>query len=235
MAPAALPLDVTETWGAFFAFLMTGITALTILNAAPPPTNLVYRFLDLLSDLVATLLLIFMQSRLRQAYDTVCRQSKTDALTGCLNKAGFHEQLQAEVDRHKRYRHGFSLAYFDCDNFKQVNDTLGHQTGDALLAEIGRVLHVDLRAVDSAGRLGGDEFAVLLRESGAEAAEHAAHAMKQRLDQAMSARRWPVGFSIGIACFENAPEDADRALAAADAVMYEVKKNGKNGMRAQRF
>lgn len=219
-----------DRWGYFFAALMAVITALTIADAVQLLGNLTYRYLDLVSDFAATLVMVYVQAKLRQSYDVVRRQSKTDALTGCLNKVGFREQLQGEIVRHRRYDHMFSLAYFDCDNFKQVNDTLGHHAGDLLLAEIGRVLRAELRNVDVVGRLGGDEFAVLLRETAADAAQQAAGFMKRRLDTAMRQHDWPVGFSIGIVCFKESPQDADEALAAADAVMYEVKRQGKNGI-----
>lgn len=225
----------TLRWGVFFAVLMMVISALTIADAAPLPINPVYRYLDLGSDFIATLLLVFMQSRLRMSYERVRNQSKTDGLTGCLNKRGFSEQLQAEVDRHKRYDHFFSLVYFDCDNFKTVNDTQGHHAGDAVLIEIGTVLRAELRAVDAVGRLGGDEFAVLLRETDADAAQRAVEFMKRALDTAMRTHRWPVGFSIGIISFSQAPADADKAIQLADSLMYEVKKGGKNGIRIQRF
>lgn len=222
-------------WGYFFAALMAVISALTIADASPLLGNLAYRYLDLVSDFGATLVMVYVQGKLRESYDVVRRQSKTDALTGCLNKAGFREQLQAEIDRHRRYDHLFSLAYFDCDNFKQVNDTLGHHAGDLLLAEIGRVLRAELRNVDVVGRLGGDEFAVLLRETAADAAQQAAGSMKRGLDTAMRQHDWPVGFSIGIVCFKESPQDADKALAAADAVMYEVKQQGKNGILLRHY
>ncbi|HYD80289.1 MAG TPA: GGDEF domain-containing protein [Paucimonas sp.] len=222
-------------WGIFFSVLMTTISALAIANAAPGTANLHYRYLDLGSDFIATLVLVFMQSRLRASYERVRHQSKSDTLTGCLNKRGFSEQLQMEIDRYKRYGHPFALAYFDCDNFKAVNDTQGHHAGDTLLMEIGRVLQAELRTVDSAGRLGGDEFAVLLRETDADAAQRAIEFMKRTLDTAMRTHRWPVGFSIGVASFDKPPENAAKALALADALMYEVKRHGKGNVRIQRF
>jgi diguanylate cyclase (GGDEF)-like protein len=225
----------TLRWGLFFSVLMMAISGLTIAYSAPGMAHPHYRYLDLASDFIGTLLLVFMLSRLRMSYESVSRQSKSDALTGCLNKSGFSEQLQAEIDRDKRYDHPFSLMYFDCDNFKMVNDTHGHHTGDALLTEIGRVLRAESRAVDSVGRLGGDEFAVLLRETDGDAAQRAVALLKRALDLAMRAHRWPVSFSIGIASFDKAPTDAARALLLADSLMYEVKKQGKNGIRIQRF
>lgn len=222
-------------WGIFFAALMTAISAAIIADAPPGTINPWYRYLDLASDFVAILLLVYIQSRLRASYDHVQHLSRSDALTGCWNKSGFAEQLQLEIDRQKRYNHAFSLVYFDCDNFKTVNDTHGHHVGDALLAEIGRVLRSELRAVDTIGRLGGDEFAVLLHESDIDAARHAVEFMRRALDTAMRAHQWPVSFSMGIASFERPPANAATALSLADALMYEVKRHGKNSVRERRF
>jgi len=219
----------TARWGVFFSVLVAMASALVIVYVAPETTNVFYRFLDLGSDFVATLLLVFMQSRLRASFDEALHHSRSDGLTGCWNKRGFGEQLEAEIERHRRYGHAFSLVYFDCDNFKTVNDTCGHHAGDALLAEIGRVLRAELRSLDLVGRMGGDEFAVLLRETNADAAKRAVEFMKRTLDAAMRTHSWPVTFSIGIVSYAGAPPDAASALAAADALMYEVKRQGKNG------
>jgi diguanylate cyclase (GGDEF)-like protein len=221
--------------GIFFSVLTVVASALAIAHAPSGTTSLYYRYLDLCSDFAAMLVLVFMQSRLRTMYERMQHQSTSDNLTQCLNRLGFTEQLQTEIDRNRRYGHPFSLVYFDCDNFKVVNDTHGHQAGDAVLAEVGRLLRSELRAADAAGRLGGDEFAVLLPETDADSARRAVEFMKRTLDTAMRTHRWPVGFSIGIASFDNAPENAPQALSIADALMYEVKKHGKGGMRIQRF
>lgn len=222
-------------WGVFFTVLMTGFTGMTMTYLAPPVAHPLYRYLDLGSDFIATLLLIYMQSQLRNSYEFITRQARSDALTGCLNKRGFVEQLDAEIERSRRYRHAFSIVYLDCDNFKTVNDTLGHHVGDQLLAAIGRVAGAQLRAVDAVGRLGGDEFAVLLRETDDDAALRAAEYMKEALDAEMRQHTWPVGFSVGIASFGTPPENAAKALELADALMYEVKRCGKDGIRVQQY
>lgn len=225
----------TPAWGVFFAVLMAVESGLGAVFLMPAATEPLWRYLDLASDFVAMLLLVWMQSKLRHSYDQIKRQSKSDALTGCLNKAGFSEQLQAEIDRSRRYRHVFSLIYFDCDDFKSVNDSMGHHAGDMLLSEVGSLMKTYLREVDSVGRLGGDEFAALLPESDAEAAQIAVEAMKRALDEQMLEHGWQVSFSMGIATFDTPPESAAKALQTADTLMYEVKKSGKNAFRMQRF
>ncbi|WP_460837058.1 GGDEF domain-containing protein [Noviherbaspirillum agri] len=222
-------------WGVFFAVLITAFTGLAMTYLAPPVANPLYRYLDLGSDFTATLLLIYMQSQLRSSYEFITHQARSDALTGCLNKRGFVEQLDAEIERSRRYQHAFAIVYLDCDNFKTVNDTLGHHVGDQLLAAIGRVAGAQLRAVDAVGRLGGDEFAVLLRETDDDAALRAAEYMKDALDAEMCRHAWPVGFSIGIASFRMPPENAAKALELADALMYEVKRCGKDAIRMQQY
>lgn len=218
-------------WGMFILVLMTIVTVLMELNLAPAPAKPMLRYLDLASDFAAMAVLVFVQSRLRQAYRTVQRQSRTDALTGCLNRSGFHEQLQAEVGRQKRYGQPFALAYLDVDDFKALNDSQGHHAGDALLVQTGRALRARLRHTDSAGRLGGDEFAVLLRGADQDSAAAIARELKQELDRTARGHRWSVGFSIGIVCFTRPPQDADDALRLADQLMYQAKKGGKNALR----
>lgn len=222
-------------WGLFILVLMTIVTVLMELSLAPPPSKPIYRYADLASDFVAMCVLVFVQSRLREAYRIVRRQSRTDALTGCLNRSGFHEKLVAEVVRQKRYGQPFALAYLDVDDFKLVNDTQGHHAGDALLVQIGLALRARLRSTDEAGRLGGDEFAVLLRGTDQDRAAALAHQLQQELDRTARGHRWPVGFSIGVVCFTRPPQDADDALRIADELMYEVKKGGKNALRARVF
>lgn len=215
-------------WGWFMLVLMTLTGVLVQFHIAPPAVRPVYRYLDLASDFVAIGILIIVQARLRDAYQKAMRQSRRDGLTGSLNRSGFHEQLQAEIGRQKRYGRSFSLLYLDVDDFKALNDTQGHQAGDALLVQLGRALRARLRRTDSAGRLGGDEFGVLLRETDLDAAQAIAAELKEELMRVARGHGWPVGFSIGVVCFSRPPEHADAALRLADALMYEAKKRGKN-------
>lgn len=215
-------------WGLFILVLTTLLGILSNLYVAPPAVTPLYRYLDLASDFAAMAILIFVLSRLRDAYRSAKRQARIDTLSGCLNRSGFHEQLQAEVGRQKRYGRVFSLLYLDVDDFRAVNDRQGHQAGDALLAELGRSLRARLRSTDSAGRLGGDQFGILLREADSKAAEQAAAQLKQELERTARGHHWPVGFSIGVLCFSRPPVDADEALRMADALMSEAKKGGKS-------
>jgi two-component system, cell cycle response regulator len=149
-----------------------------------------------------------------------------DALTGLHNRRYFHETLQREVARAQRYNRSLALVVFDLDDFKAINDRIGHLSGDAVLAEAAqRVLDV-VRSADVACRVGGDEFAVILPESSVTDADQ----LYKRLSHAISAR--PVGqagrlhLSAGVT--ELRPEDDAVALfERADEALYRAKGAGK--------
>ena len=149
-----------------------------------------------------------------------------DALTGLHNRRYFHETLQREVARAQRYNRNLALVVFDLDDFKAINDRIGHLAGDAVLAEAAqRVLDV-VRTADVACRVGGDEFAVILPESSVTDADQ----LYKRLSQAVSAR--PVGqagrlhLSAGVT--ELRPDDDAVALfERADEALYRAKGAGK--------
>jgi diguanylate cyclase (GGDEF)-like protein len=165
--------------------------------------------------------------RLRAALEAQRSLAEVDALTGLANTRRFLAAVDAEAGRATRYRHPTSLAYLDLDDFKGVNDRWGHEAGDAVLAEVARVLRGRLRRTDLPARLGGDEFAVLLPETGADAAREAMEKLRADLGAAMSAHEWPVGFSIGVVTAEGGLTGAGDLIREADALMYEVKRGGK--------
>jgi diguanylate cyclase (GGDEF)-like protein/PAS domain S-box-containing protein len=167
-------------------------------------------------------------SQLNQALQREKELARTDSLTGLANRRAFSEAAEMERARAARYGRPVTLAYVDLDNFKHVNDTLGHSVGDELLAAVARVLRENLRFTDTAGRLGGDEFAILLPETNANAAESALQKLRQILLRTMKARKWPVTFSIGAATFLDNATSVEEMVRFADELMYTVKKTGKN-------
>jgi diguanylate cyclase (GGDEF)-like protein len=148
--------------------------------------------------------------------DALARVSRADSLTGCLNRRGFEERVEAELDASRRGGRRTGVVMIDLDDFKQVNDTRGHEAGDELLrwavARVGEVL----RPMDALGRLGGDEFAVVIPGAGhAEAADVAL-----RLRDAVSQR---VSISTGIASFPFDGADRESVLRHADHDLYAAK------------
>ncbi|WP_333607406.1 bifunctional diguanylate cyclase/phosphodiesterase [Arsukibacterium sp.] len=154
-----------------------------------------------------------------------------DVLTGLANRSYFRDQLRKSIAMSHRGYYNFALLYFDLDEFKRINDTLGHDAGDELLKEVARRLTSRLREEDTIARLGGDEFAVIL--SGIKD-RHQASQIAQNLQQAFHApvklgtHDVSISASIGITV---APEDASEEellLKHADLAMYEAKARGKN-------
>jgi diguanylate cyclase (GGDEF)-like protein len=169
-------------------------------------------------------------SKLRIAYNKEKRLAREDTLTGIANQTTFFELADSEIERCNRYSHPVTLAYLDCDNFKAVNDTLGHRTGDMVLRKVAAVLRKNTRDSDIVARLGGDEFAVMLPETGFEESEAALISLRKALLDAMHENQWPVTFSIGVITFARPHYSAEEILHKADDLMYAVKKGEKDSI-----
>jgi len=149
-----------------------------------------------------------------------------DALTGLHNRRYFHETLAREVARAHRYSRTLALVVFDLDDFKAINDRIGHLAGDAVLAEAAERVRDVVRSADVACRVGGDEFAVILPESSLADADQ----LYKRLEHAVSAR--PVGqagrlhLSAGVTELR-ADDDAVSFFERADEALYRAKGMGK--------
>ncbi|HXX90318.1 MAG TPA: EAL domain-containing protein [Acidimicrobiales bacterium] len=162
-------------------------------------------------------------------------QAFHDALTGLANKALFQDRLGHAVARLGRTGRGVGVLFLDLDNFKTVNDSLGHAAGDRLLQAVGERLVGCLRDADTAARLGGDEFAVLVEDiDGVEDAEALAERVVEafRHPVALGGTELSATASIGIA-FDGPGADADQLLRSADLAMYRAKEVGKD--RCERF
>jgi len=163
------------------------------------------------------------------------RVSRTDGLTGLLNRAAFMTDLDQCLARAMVRETPGVLIYLDLDNFKPVNDVLGHDQGDAVLRRIADVLRGMSRRHDLVARLGGDEFAIWLDDAAGEAgcakAQSICAALERMRDFSASAEQ-PLGGSIGVAVY--APdngEDVDALIKRADVAMYRAKRAGKNDWR----
>lgn len=171
-------------------------------------------------------------AQLRAALDREKSQARRDFLTGLLNVRGVLEAAEIEVTRSHRHQRPLTIAFLDCDNFKQINDHLGHSVGNELLVEIGRTLLASIRGSDVAGRMGGDEFVLLFPELDGRAARQAIEKSLSQLAAVMLAHEWPVTFSVGLASFKVAPDSVEELVRAADNLMYEAKRSGKNTVRS---
>jgi diguanylate cyclase (GGDEF)-like protein len=154
------------------------------------------------------------------------RLADLDALTGLHNRRYFHETLERECARARRYERRLAVVLLDLDDFKAINERIGHLAGDAVLAEAAERLRSAVRGADIACRVGGDEFAVVLPEAGIGQAEQ----LYRRIESAVSGR--PVGhvaqlgISAGVAELQEG-DDAKTLFERADAALYQAKDAGK--------
>lgn len=171
-----------------------------------------------------------MEERIRAELMQERIRAITDHLTELSNRRGFLSALQREIDRFYRYKSPFSIAYFDLDDFKAINDERGHCEGDKVLRTIARKGYTALRDTDVFARIGGDEFAILLPETGAEGAQAAITKFKNVVTAALDANDWPVTMSVGLlTCTElEVGFDAEKILYHADQAMYTSKRSGKS-------
>ncbi|MDR2694365.1 MAG: diguanylate cyclase [Chitinispirillales bacterium] len=159
-------------------------------------------------------------------------QAKTDNLTGIANHRYFYEALEREIARANRKKSVFALLLADIDDFKAINDTYGHQTGDAVIVDLAKRVSENIRTGDVAARYGGEEFGVILPESD----PVGALAMSKRICESISGTPYagakheiPYTASFGLACYDgNNPVKKDELILSADSALYKSKTDGKN-------
>jgi diguanylate cyclase (GGDEF)-like protein len=166
-------------------------------------------------------------------HELVQRQAVTDELTGLYNHRRFQEVITSEVERAKRFGHSLGLIMLDIDDFKQVNDTFGHQQGDRVLREIGRVLRESSREIDLPARYGGEELAVALPETDLDGAYNLAERIRASIAELEIPRAdgrgtLPVTASFGVAALPESAAARRSLIGAADAALYRAKRAGKN-------
>jgi diguanylate cyclase len=168
--------------------------------------------------------------KLQGELDKASVQARLDPLTGALNRRGLDEAFAREVSAARRKGSQLCLAMLDIDNFKVLNDTHGHKTGDSALSHLVAVARNSMRPQDTMARYGGEEFVILLPDT---ALEHAVEAM-QRLQRELTKRffmqnneRLMITFSAGVALLD-ASETPEDAVKRADHAMYLAKRAGKN-------
>ncbi len=173
---------------------------------------------------LVTSLLVLSKTNLQR----VERLARIDALTGVLNSGTFRETVMEMIRLAARSGQSLVLAYVDLDDFKTVNDTLGHAEGDRVLREVATTLTHNVRRTDIVGRLGGDEFAMLFPDTREQGAREVLDKIRSHLSRLTREHDWPIGFSIGAAVFSVPPKNPEEAIAQADALMYRGKQAGKN-------
>lgn len=170
-------------------------------------------------------------AELRNALEEEHLLANTDPLTGALNRRSFNEIAEKKMIVSEVNRRPYSLVYIDLDDFKTVNDTLGHATGDLVLKCVVDTIQKHIRSTDFLARLGGDEFALLLTDLEQEHTKTIVERLQTSLLEKMKFNNWKTTFSIGVLTVLSMPESVDKLVSLTDALMYDVKSKGKNAIR----
>jgi len=235
LLPVLVIAWISGKWsGLFVAFLAAAMWAAGDIASGRqfdvswiPWTNAVTRF-------VTYSMVALLAAQVRLLLEREHSHAREDALTGMQNRRAFLEAGAAEVERSKRYPHPLAVIFLDLDDFKRLNDTKGHDAGDAALCSAAWALRSVLRSSDQIARLGGDEFGILLPEIGYDAAIEAGRKISGAVNAVLEDFP-PVGASVGVAWFEDSGRLFPAMLKAADELMYEVKESGKGHVRSRRF
>lgn len=160
------------------------------------------------------------------------QQAKTDSLTGIANHRLFHQTLEREIARANRKKGQFALILIDIDNFKKINDTFGHQVGDAVIIDLTKRISAIIRTGDVLARYGGEEFGIILPDTDCFGAETLASRVLSSVSSSpLTYSQHLVNYtvSIGFIVYNGAdPMKKDQLIAVADAALYNSKRNGKN-------
>jgi len=174
------------------------------------------------------LLISHLTSTVKYNYNIEKELARTDSLTGVMNLRIFKEISESLFNVISRSKCSISICYIDIDNFKNINDTYGHDEGDHVLQTIASTLKASVRKSDSVCRLGGDEFAILLYDTNLSGAKIFTNRILDRLNEVTKDTKSKIGFSIGVAIFNVSPSSSQEAIKFADTLMYRAKKSGGN-------
>ena len=235
LLPVALVAWYGSNLTAYAVALLSGVLRASVISQWPQ-----YHAVPLMAYntlLLGTLFLFVavLVCRLRQTMHRLDELSARDDLTKVANRRQFLEACAVEIENAQRQKTPLTLVFLDLDNFKALNDTLGHQRGDELLVATADSIRQALRAGDHVGRLGGDEFGVLLPRTDRDQAEQVLARIHEKIGAAFApSQATPAGVSasIGAVVYDGTQRlGAGELLAKADAQMYAVKAAAKSGSR----
>jgi diguanylate cyclase (GGDEF)-like protein/putative nucleotidyltransferase with HDIG domain len=208
--------------------VLVGVAYAVVLALETPPGAVTWWVVGMGTLLVASVVIWTMRARAESLIARLYDAARTDALTKLLNRRGFRELLDLELERARRSELAMTVVAGDVDHFKEVNDHLGHQAGDAALRRIARILESTKRQIDIAARVGGEEFALILPNTTDSEALVLAESLRGALIEEFAGHAVPITISFGIATFREHAETAASLLHAADDALYEAKESGRN-------
>jgi two-component system cell cycle response regulator len=167
--------------------------------------------------------------KLCDRYEMAVHSAITDKLTGLYNRRYFDYFLDLEIKRSLRQQASLALLMIDVDDFKQINDTLGHLSGDTILNKLGELLKTQIRDTDMAARYGGEEFAVVMSNTGLAEAVQIAERIRQTIQSySFGNKKFLMTASIGIALYPSDADSSIKLIEKSDSSLYQAKRSGKN-------
>jgi diguanylate cyclase (GGDEF)-like protein len=186
------------------------------------------------SVLVVAAIASALRTRLEGLITELDGLARRDALTGMLNRRGFEEGLDIQLERARRIDGTVSLVLGDLDGFKAVNDRLGHQAGDAALRRVGEIVETTKRRLDLAARIGGEEFALVVPDGDEDSAFRLAERLRAAVAETFADDDVPLTISFGVSVSPGDHGDADLLLKRADQALYMAKRSGRDRAIAYR-
>ena len=227
--------NVDAVTGIVFAILSSAMQFMVFSGSMGISLDPLFRYVIIGNRVFTFFLAVGLTVPLRQLFVREQRSSRVDFLTNLFNRMALHELLSIELARNQRTNIPFSVAYIDCDNFKYVNDQLGHREGDVLLKTVAGAMKRIVRGTDVVARIGGDEFVMLLPDTGRDTAIQFTDRLRTALNKMMVTNNWPVTFSIGLGVFDRSGLGPEDILQRCDTLMYQAKTNGKNNLAWELF
>ena len=225
-----IPIGLMARRLGFIAGVVLSVLSATSLLVVGVVTGNIYSpfgVLNSVTNLVFFMIIAYGIVRIRLLVEALRDLASTDPLTGAANSRSFYEKAQIETARASRYGHPFTTVYVDLDNFKTVNDTMGHKVGDDLLVKTVRLISQSIRPTDFLARLGGDEFVILFSDTDTQSAQEAIRRIERRFHSEMAEKGLPVTLSVGLVTFLSPPASVSEMIQMADKLMYEAKMAGK--------
>lgn len=231
LIPIALITKYLDRQSGIFLSLISACSWYFAEDTAKTDLNFVFLLWNTLVRLTVFLTVVYLLSTIKDAYKKEKSLAQIDSLTQIYNRRYFLKLLHSETKRSIRYQQCLTLVYFDIDNFKNINDKLGHIQGDRLLYLVACTVAKTIRKTDIFARLGGDEFVLLLPETIYQQAQLVLQRVQEQLNKMVKQESFEVSFSIGAITFLELPDSVDNMLERVDKLMYQVKHSGKNNIK----
>jgi diguanylate cyclase (GGDEF)-like protein len=216
--------------GILMSLLAAAVLFLVEEKLRPMEVSFVVLFWNVMLRWGFYLIIVLVLTELQAALRREALLGRLDPMTEIANSRVFMEQLENEIERCRRYGRPFSLAFFDLDDFKEVNDLFGHTEGNRLLFKAAHVLNDGVRAVDKVARLGGDEFGAIFPETEEPEILEIITRLQEKTKALTSEHGRTVTISVGFVVFRRPPESAEQALRTADNLMYSAKRKKKGSI-----